>query len=130
MTEVPARKQNRVGQMQARLVSVDPDRLHILVRKLAPEKPGGKAFKKSYDMISRMELGSKRGPAVSLGITCRDIETDKIKRLLLSFASAADSRCVHDLCERALVTRETKPFKQARARPPRSRRPRPPCAAR
>ena len=116
--EVPARKQNRFGQMQARFVSVDPQRLHILVRKLSAEQQRGKDGVKSYDMISRMELGSRRGSKVSMGITCRDMETDKIRRLLLSFASADEARRVHDLCERSLVTRETKPYKQVRAPSP------------
>lgn len=110
--EVPAHKRNRFGQMQARFVSVDPQRLHILVRKPAGSNPSVKTTK-SYDMISQMEIKEGGdGSHVSLSIVCRDVETDKPKRLVLLFSSAAEARRVHDLCERSLVTRETKPYKQ------------------
>lgn len=111
--EVPAQKRNRFGAMQSRYVSVDPQRLHILVRKPAASSSTGKTSK-SYDMISQMEIKESGGDGhhVSLSIVCRDVDGDKPKRLVLLFNSAAEARRVHDLCERSLVTRETKPYKQ------------------
>lgn len=102
--EVPAQKRNRFGRLQARYVSVDAERLHILVRK--PE--GGT---KAYDMISRVRASGRAGSPVALSIACREVEGDRPKRLVLLFGSAAEARAARELCERSSVTRDTKPYK-------------------
>lgn len=107
--EVPATKKNRFGQMQPRLVSVDPLRLHLLVRK--PDMP--KATAKAYDTISQLNTqGVSDGTHAMLSIMCRDVQNDRPRNLTLMFNTKADAEEVVALCKRALVVRETKPFKQ------------------
>ncbi|KAJ1620710.1 kinase-like domain-containing protein [Pavlovales sp. CCMP2436] len=105
-----AAKRNRFGQMQARYVSTDTQRLHIVVRKT--HGAVGSKLSKSYDMISHIEIKEGSGDNVVLSIVCRDVDTDKAKALLLQFSTAASARRVHDLCEKSMVTRETKPYRQ------------------
>mmetsp|Transcript_10690 Transcript_10690/g.27777 ORF Transcript_10690/g.27777 Transcript_10690/m.27777 type:complete len:462 (-) Transcript_10690:305-1690(-) len=106
--EVPGHKKNRFGQMQARMVSVDNSRLHIILR-----KPKGAPVEatKAYDTISQL-LQVSSGNKSTLQVMCRDIAADKPKSLTIQFATAGDSNLVRSVCERAIGTRETKPLKQ------------------
>jgi len=106
--EVPATKKNRFGQMQARFVSVDPGRLHLLVRKPETTDNGTKA----YDTISQMNVTSANDGSHVLSIMCRDVQNDRPRSLTLLFNQKKDAEEVVELCHKALNVRETKPYKQ------------------